>query len=296
VSYRGQTVFARVNVPVLNVRYDEPGNGTCGPSYRDWFKHNAFPWKVTPPPPPGGPTVEPAAVDVTTAPITYCEVLDGPSDGNYWNGVAIERLADRITLTSQFTAGWYVYSQKMTFTADGQFLPRFGFTAIDDDCVNRHHTHHAYYRFDVDLDGFANDSIQRWLDLSTAAIPLRAFWSTLTVEGAVGLSPQGTDRYRVIDNVTRRSLTLEPGEESRLRDDYSGPHVWFLRYKRTEKDDGGRLAGNNEPASTRVNIDRFVNGESIERKDVVLWYRVTHRHDHGRECHYVGPTLKVFQP
>lgn len=43
-----------------------------------------------------------------------------------------------------------------------------------------------------------------------------------------------------------------------------------------------------DPALSRANIDRFVNGELVEDRDVVLWYAAHFRHSPGHGASYLG--------
>ena len=47
----------------------------------------------------------------------------------------------------------------------------------------------------------------------------------------------------------------------------------------------------------RANIDKFLNGELMEDKDVVLWYGAHFTHDqmHGGATHIVGPDIRPLR-
>jgi Cu2+-containing amine oxidase len=71
--------------------------------------------------------------------------------------------------------------------------------------------------------------------------------------------------------------------------------LWVLRYHGNETDDGQGFTTN--PALSRANIDKFVNGESVEGQDVVLWYVGHFMHDETHPDpagHVVGPDLRPF--
>jgi hypothetical protein len=69
--------------------------------------------------------------------------------------------------------------------------------------------------------------------------------------------------------------------------------VWILRYRSTEVDDGVVATG----PPYEADIDRWVDGEAIQDRDVVVWYGAHFTHDlqeggaatHG---HVVGPDLQ----
>ena len=89
-------------------------------------------------------------------------VTTGKAMPEVFSGVAVEKLPDRLVLTTQMQAGWYRYIQKWTFYLDGTIEPRFGFSAVTSPCTSKPHNHHAYWRFDFDINGFPSDLIQEF--------------------------------------------------------------------------------------------------------------------------------------
>jgi len=261
VRYRQKLVLWRANIPVLNVLYEPGGCGGSNLSYRDWMN-------------------ELAGFDNTTdPPVTTCETPG--SDPGTFLGVEVDTSADQLVLTTQTQAGWYRYVQKITFHADGRIVPLLGFTAITDSCVDKPHTHHGYYRFDFDIDGASSDSIRQRLKF--------LFWWVWWKQGPEGTRTRAAGRrWRVVD-ASGRGYEVQPGMDGTPPDSFAGSDVWLLRYQGTETDDGGATGG---ALGDAQHIDPFVNGESIDGKDVVLWYRVSHRHASGLACTLVGPTLR----
>lgn len=275
VFFKGRRVFWRLNMPVLNVLYDQPSGG-CGPTYRDWLNQlQAF---------DANNVIQPGYAEPKTPPKTVC---DAPgADVGSFEGVAVEKLADRLVLTSQTRAGWYRYINKMTFFSDGRMEPAFGFTAVEYPCVHQAHTHHGYWRMDIDVEGAANDSIRE-----RRRFLFWTWWSTLRTEATRLRTSNNSRRWRVRDNASGRSVEIQPGPHDAVGGDpFGGPDVWALLYKGAEADDGGATGGANGDAQ---HITPFVNGESIAGRDVVLWYRVGHRHAGGASCTMVGPSLRL---
>ena len=69
--------------------------------------------------------------------------------------------------------------------------------------------------------------------------------------------------------------------------------VWILRYRGSEIDDGVVAIG----PPCEAGLDGWVNGESIQNTDVVIWYGAHFTHDVQHEApgshgHIVGPVLK----
>ena len=163
--------------------------------------------------------------------------------------------------------------------------PMFGFTAVSHECVNKPHMHHGYRRFDLDIDGAANDVIKerrrflfffrRWVTLSSEQTRLR--------------TSSNSRRWQVVDASTGRGIRVEPGQHDVVGGDpFGGPDVWALRYHGNEIDDGGATGG---PLVTRSTSHRLSTASQSIDQDVVMWYRVGLRHEHGPHCTLVGPTI-----
>lgn len=85
-----------------------------------------------------------------------------------------------------------------------------------------------------------------------------------------------------------------PGIADGTADSYGVADLWLLRYHQNQYDDGVSVVPGS-PADTQVQLDQYLTGESIDGKDVVLWYAGHFRHDaHDpapHQGHIVGPDL-----
>ncbi len=275
VYYNGHLVLARAHVPILNVAY-EPGGCGC---YRDWAdSETSF---------DADNVVSPGYAEPTIPPRTVCDTGGGGGDVGSFTGVAAEKLADRLVLTSQFQSGWYRYTMKWTFYADGRLEPRFGFAAVSAGCVAYTHTHHVYWRFDFDIDGAGGDGVKE----TRAQLGSRA--RPLSREQLRRLAP-GIG-WTVEDVATHRGHRLVPGAEAAaVADAFAVGDLWVLRYKDEEIDDVGV-----EGPDCSIRINAFINRrppEQIYGGDLVVWYRGGARHNGGDldDCAFVGPTLEPF--
>ncbi len=302
VSYNGHLVFKRVHTPVLNVKYVQPCGCDC---YRDWiYEERKFQVYRSG---PSGPVLATSSgpgnfVDAVEPPLTVCQNGGGAGDvppGTGFCGIAVERLADRMVLTTQLAAGWYRYFIQYTFHADGRIEPRFGFGAVNNSCVsNCTHRHHVYWRFDFDIDDAANDHLYRGTAIATE-----------------GLQNVGSSRVvaQVVDTVSGRGYMVKPGPEAYTSPVGAAPAnggpTWngttypfdvtdelFLQYKESspgvpaEINDGAGLS-TCPLTSTFLN---FISGEALnDNGDVVVWYRGGAEHVAGaiNACPVVGPTL-----
>ena len=271
VYYLGKPIMKRAHVPILNVLYD---NGACGP-YRDWqWQEGSF--SAT------GTDVATGVRMCSTAPQT---VLENHNDTGNFRGVAIyqDPNNNEVTIVSELEAGWYRYISRWEFSPAGVIRARFGFDGVNNSCICNAHLHHSYWRLDFDI---ASAGRNRFTQYDT-----RSFFTPLLTE---------TKRYRdfirgrywTVENLASGELvTIQPGANDGVADTYARGDAWVLRYRSTELDDGQNSTGSN----TEANLDQFVNGESINEQDVVMWYagHFYHVYAAGESGHLVGPDIIV---
>lgn len=297
VKYKGKSVLKRGNVPVLNVQY--PG-GQCGP-YRDWqYQEDMFQT------PASGNNDVAAGVRVVASGQIATTVLESGSDTGNFKGVAIYNqdvgFGMETVLITELQAGWYRYVMEWRFAPDGTIRPRYGFGATDNSCVCFVHNHHAYWRFDFDIVNTNNRVYQ-------------------VERGRKFLQPFTTETFRNRNNATNRRILVQnsTGDEAyelipAITDgvvDVFGVHdIWVLKYKfvsggtalQNEIDDGFNQTTSN---NAFIQIDPFINGESVVDQDVVVWYGAHYIHSDGANrgggelnpevlgtSHVVGPTLR----
>lgn len=281
VEYRGTRVLYRAHVPILNVRYD---NDSCGP-YRDWqFQESMI--KAT------GTDVAPGFRLCPTPALTFLD--DGDDTGNFL-GTAIYVQGQEVVLVSEMQAGWYRYISEWRLHANGTIKPRFGFDAVASSCTCNTHHHHAYWRFDFDIRTAGNNVVKEFND---PPIIGNSKWHTKRYEIKRPRNPARGRRWRVLNKDSGEGYTVIPGSNDGVATQtpdypFSQGDVWILRYHGDELDDG--RAALTTPAE--ADLDRFVNGEHIDGRDVVLWYGGHFTHDQSTPedvSHVVGPTLVPY--
>jgi len=290
--FNGHLVLKRGHVPILNVKYDPGGCGGPSLCYRDWLltEHSYLSNNVQPSPPGyAEPTCPPVTVCQDPTGNDVCDITPPPDcTRECFQGVSAEKLADRLILTSQNEAGWYRYTMKWTFFLDGRIQPTFGFTAVQDPCVNHTHRHQAYWRFDFDIDGPDGDIVTEGpnpIGFAARGGPKPPVQVLTNEQMRLNNRPNLT--WSVIDATTKRGYRIVPGAETQLpADSFSVGDVWLLNYNANELDDTGQSG----PACA-IKIGNFLNGESLD--DLVLWYRTGALHPGGDldNCHVVGPML-----
>jgi len=145
--------------------------------------------------------------------------------------------------------------------------------ATANSCVCNTHTHHAYYRLDFDIAGSEKNVV--W-EVNGRSMPIRR-----TVEMASPRSPTWNRRWIIENAGTGDQYAVVPRTADGLTDVYGRGDVWLLRYHQdAELDDGHNSTG---PNGTEVDLAQFVNGESIDKQDVVIWYGTHSVHAGGTE-------------
>src|SRR5690606_4049624 len=225
--------------------------------------------------------------------------------GNH-HGVAIERFEDRLVLTTHLSAGWYRYTMRWVFHADGVIEPLFGFTSTGTSCTTNPRRHHAFWRFDFDINENGNDYVverragQENLVFDTET---SRTWQLFDVDPSVGTEEDhfGYVSWAVMDSQSDRGYVLAPGPNdfrtpvnpqtgNPALDEFAQEDLVVAHYRASELTDGNwscqaNFTGGSQPV---------VNGENVLNTDVVLWYRagVTKPHADASTCYQSGPVLR----
>jgi hypothetical protein len=252
VDYRGKRVLRRMHTPILNVQYDR---NRCGP-YRDWsYSENMFM--------ANGTDVATAIRVCSTPPTT---IIDTGVDTGNFRGVAIYDNREEVTLVTELDAGWYRYLAEYTFQDNGTIRPRYAFGATTSTCVCNDHNHHVYWRFDFDIRTPENNFI---VENRNGAISQHS--KELKLARLFGQDHTWT----IQNSVTGESATIVPGPRDGNYNKYGRLDVALLRFNNGQIDDGVNCT---QGCATEININPFINDESVMNEDVVVWYGVHFEH------------------
>ena len=288
VYYDGVLVMKKGNVPVLNVEYLTGGGCGC---FRDWQDNeNEFLADGVYASPNGCFAESTPGVVMTSCERNQLPACD-PDDDNdpdcgddpAWgfSGVSVEDFGTELVLTSDTRAGWYRYRMKWHFYTDGRIWPEYSFSANSATCTDASHNHHAYWRFDFDLEGTPNNDVVREHGPRGVVVfeqEADRTWGNPTSGTYWSVSDADTGtRYDIIPSTEDLKLPI---------DAFSKTDALILKYKATEMDDGS--------VGCAIDYTSEQNNESIVDEDVVFWYRSSALHDGGNpwECDIVGPTLR----
>jgi hypothetical protein len=284
VDYKGKRLLYRAHVPILNVKYDA---NACGP-YRDWQNQEGM--------------IQASGTDpvlgfrLCTAPATT--ILDTGSDTGNFLGVAIYVQGQEVVLVSEMQAGWYRYISMWRLHTNGTIKPRFGFSAVSSSCVCNIHHHHAYWRLDFDVRTAGNNIVREFNDPKLVG---NSNWHDKVFEIRRPRDPARKRKWRVENKSTKEAYDIIPGGSDGVATaspDWPFPKgdVWILRYHAGEIDDGVPAVG----PPFEAGMDAWLTGESIDGRDVVIWYGAHFTHDvqgeePGHFGHIVGPDLKLVR-
>jgi hypothetical protein len=284
VKYKGKSVLYQASVPILNVEYEDKSPG-CGPYYRDWQKEeyplhcspniDFYPW-----------------LRLCKTPATT--IVDPPHiDGGDFTGVAVSIEGQEVVLKSQMLAGWYRYTSEWRFHVDGTLKPRWGFGGVlqGKNCICRVHHHHVYWRLDFDIVSAGNNIVREFN--KPPIFPGQNYHDKIYEIKR----PKDSSRSRhwEVSGRTGETYGLFPGSNDGASDNFGVGDLWVLKYHSNELDDGVPFVMD---FSARANIDKFVNGEPVKDKDVVLWYGAHFTHDQSHEGggdHVVGPDIRPLK-
>lgn len=277
VYYNGQLVLRRAHAPMLFAEYRGGAGGNC---YRDW-KDDVTPILAATAVQnklgdiPEGGAAATTSCDRSQAPTasygTCPFQLTTPSGYSCTNGVMIENLGNRVRLTAQYIADWYMYSSRFVFYADGRIEPSFGFGNRNGTYNNVTHWHHNYWRFEFDIEDTGNNVVsENDVDKTVEFSSLR---------NATGAPDGGPTTWSVRNPVSGNGYRLVPGSEDyNVPTNESGRNFHKVDFMAT-------LAKTNEYGDNpnynlsdcTMNQDALVNNESIANTNQALYYRVAVR-------------------
>ena len=304
VKYNGVLILGRAHLPILNVKYTNVGNAFCGGSnfcYRDWLDQERD-FQCAPCQDASGAAVSCSSslavqcTGTTTPAATVCESCSigepGCEDIGVFSGVAVENLGTSLKLTAQTEAGWYRYIPVWEFFPDGRIEARFVATSVDHTCVAYDHVHHAYFRFDFDLNGNTGNYVDQVLSGNTLqrVATERNFSDTSPGRSKWQVGNAGSPYVVEVARNAGDSGALDPPG---VPNDFPVADGWVLAYNVNEISDYQNLS------ICQANLNSFDNDQNVNGADLVLWVRAGGFHagegtSESTHCAVVGPTIRVL--
>jgi Copper amine oxidase, enzyme domain len=256
--FRGFKLFHKASLPLIRVQYD--GN-VCGP-YKDPLNYNNS--RTTSRCPSNRVCIHSYVSGGLRGLNVDSYHTGNPGLGNY-----------RLTHRWVFWETGHVYA----------FLYSAGLQC------NANHRHHAYWRFDFDIEQSINNLA---LEYNTYApdVGWGRGWEPITRESSRLKYPPSSRSWAVLNKSSNRGCHIYPGPNDGVADIFSTRDVWLIRYH-PDEDTSGRLGS---PYNDGLN-NYLNNNEDMDGQDIVVWYcgHLYHIASHGGdEWHSVGPTLLPF--
>jgi Cu2+-containing amine oxidase len=249
--YKGHKVFHKASLPSLRVQY----SGPCGP-YKDPLHYN---------------NAQPTQRCPNTRVCMYSYVSGG---------------LGLLAVESYHRIGAYRLTHRWIFQENGVVQARLYSAGLQ---CNYDHRHHAYWRFDFDIDSSARNLGLEYNNYQ-GDVGWGPGWMPLTNELARTKNPSSRRVWAVLNLDSRRGYQIVPGADG-VADAFSTSDFWLLRY-RSEEDKYGRQ-GN----AAGDGLGAYLTNEDVNGQDLVVWYcgHLAHRADHGGDdWHQTGPTLSPF--
>lgn len=253
VRFRDRQLLYKASLPSLRVRYDGP----CGP-YKDPLTYNN-------------------AKTTTRCPTKKVCLYTYTSGGLRALGVE-----------SYHTIGAYRLTHRWVFWEDGWLMARLYSAGLQ---CNYDHDHHAYWRFDFDIEGAANDLALEY-NTYTGQTGWGPGWHTKSHEITRRKNPSSRRSWAIMELNSGRGYHLLPGPNDGHADSFSTSDLWVLRYRGSEDRYG------QQGSAASDGLGAYLTGEDTHGKDIVLWYCGHLRHhadEGGDDWHAVGPNLAPFQ-
>lgn len=193
-----------------------------------------------------------------------------------YSDLAVGRRGEKLVLWSVLDAGNYDYVMYYAFWDDGTIEVRAGATGQklggEDDTAG--HSHVFAWRIDLDVAGASGDSVHVE-NVSYNGKSVREKPQHVTTETGIAWSPEGFTHVEVQDGASvngrdrARAYSLAPVREGlpRFRESWTRYPIWVTR---------GHGAGQELRA---FDLPSYLNKESVDGQDVVLWYLDTHHHE-----------------
>jgi hypothetical protein len=201
---------------------------------------------------------------------------------NHGGAVMVEQVPATLTepakavVWAKFQCGNYQYFHRWQFQADGAILAEVGLGGRLLTSTGVSHIHNFYFRLDFDIVTAGNNLVQSFEHVGNN--PGDDHWNSITVESKKTVDLQTFTKWRIINKTPKAngqfpSYELLPGSDGSPNGTYSTGDLWVVRYK-SSGEDGANVNCNDNVLGTT-----YVNGETVDGQDVVIWYSLRTHHE-----------------
>ncbi len=201
-----------------------------------------------------------------------------------------------LSLFSVSPVGAYYYIPTWRFMDDGTIEPWIGATGalqrfggsdsrgwrLGDGRIGISHLHNFFWKLDFDLNGTQNNDVVEEINFPLVNGKRQRAVTVFNSEAARKVNPDTMRRWRVRDatvkNANNRAISYDIVLSETGHQDIGPASEPFTHndFYVTRQNNGEKFASHN-PSGAR-NLAEFVNGESINNKDIVIWAGITFYH------------------
>jgi primary-amine oxidase len=207
-----------------------------------------------------------------------------------------------LTLWCTYNLGGYLYISRWRFLDDGCLMPDIGLTGPlqhtdtgdastpygsvvgkrgDGKVFAPSHVHNMYFCLDFDIDGTKNTVEEfNYVQDKPGSLSGKHSWTPIRRETSRSANAKTFRSWRVVNNASKnalglpRSYELIPGGNGIFRggsdEAIAQAELWVTRYHADEYPA--------EKQSLANALPKYLNGESVENQDVVIWYAIHSHH------------------
>jgi hypothetical protein len=206
-----------------------------------------------------------------------------------------------LTISAKFQCGWYQYVHRWEFHGDGEIHPHLGMGGmLNPNDPSKAHTHHMYFRIDLDIDGFSSDVFEVF-DHKDYADPGGDAWTIVTKQGKHLANPPSARKFRIRDLKSASEKGDLRGYEIELPqlasvDTRGTGDLWVTVYRGDAVEQGSEVGMH---CDDRELEQLYANGplDTVNGSDIVVWVAIRHHHEtrhKAEEAEYLPYHYEAF--
>jgi hypothetical protein len=191
-----------------------------------------------------------------------------------------------LTVSAKFQCGWYQYVYSWEFGSDGGIHPRAAMGGMLNPLAapGIAHTHHFYFRIDLDIDGQYPHDVCEVFSHKDLTQPGGDQWDLVDKQTKLLADPQKARKWRVRNTISKnasgefRGYEIEVPQQAE-RDQYSTGDVWVTVYRGDTVEQGegvGAIDSSDHELETKYAVGAL---DIVKGSDIVLWVALRSHHE-----------------
>jgi hypothetical protein len=187
-----------------------------------------------------------------------------------------------LMISAKFQCGWYQYVHRWEFHGDGEIHPHLGMGGmLNPNDPSKAHTHHMYFRIDLDIDGFSSDVFEVF-GHKDYPDPGGDNWKLIDKQGKHLADVASARKWRIHDLKSSSGKELRGYEveipQLSAVDTRGTGDLWVTVYRGDSVEQGAEVG---MKCDDRELADLYAVGplDTTNGSDIVLWVAVRHHHE-----------------